>query len=189
MLGIFEPPPPSGKPRPQGEKLDPKLLLLSPCPRIVKMGWPIRVQIIVGILFFALYLVWFNETIPSLKTATPVRLAAPVFILICLLVVVSSVLIRDLRQLRLLQYGNCVLGRVVDKIRAAGGRGRRTLLVYQFAVGPGKPMTAKDTDYTKSRSINSRVLVFFDPDRLENHVALCSTGWMVCDESGRPIEP
>ena len=187
MLGIFEQPP-SGKIVPQEEKLDPKLLLLTPRPRVVKMGWPIRVQIIVGILLFALYAVWFNEAIPRLKTATAARLAAPFFVLVCLLAVASAVLLKDLQQLRLLQYGNCVMGRVVDKIKSASGRYRKPLIVYQFAVGPGKPMTAKGADY-KSCSINSCVLVFFDPDYLERHVALSSTGWTVCDDSGRPIEP
>ena len=189
MLGIFQGLPPLGKREPADEKLNPKLLLLTPRPRVVKMGWPIKAQIIVSILFCAMFMVWFNETIPSIKTATLIQLTAPAFVFLCLVVVASAVLIKDLRELRLLQYGNCVMGRVVNKIKAAGGRGRRILLVYQFAVGPGKPMTAKGSDFTKSCSINSRVLVFFDPDRLERHVALCSTGWRVHDESGRPIEP
>jgi hypothetical protein len=189
MLGIFEQAPPSARKDPHGEKLDPKLLLLTPHPRVVKMGWPIRVQIIVGGICLALFVIWFNQAIPNIKTATAIRLSAPVFILACLLGVALAVILEDLRELRLLQSGNCVMGRVVDKIKAAGGRGRRTLLVYQFAVGPGKPMTAKGTDYTKSRAINSPVLVFFDPNRLEKHVALCSTGWTVYDESGRLIEP
>lgn len=189
MLGIFQEPLPPKKKEPQDEKLDPRLLLLTPRPRVVKMGWPIRVQIIVGTLFFALFVVWFNEAIPNIKAASLVQLATPAFVLLCLLAGASGVLIKDLRELRLLQYGNCVMGCVVGKIKAAAGRGRRILLVFQFAVGPGKPMTAKGPDYTKSRSINSRVMIFFDPDRLERHIALCSTGWRVHDESGRPIEP
>jgi len=188
MLGIFEQPPLSAKKDPHSEKLDPKLLLLTPHPRVVKMGWPIRVQIIVSVICLALFVVWF-QAIPNIKTASAVQLSAPAVVLACLLGVALAVILKDLRELRLLQSGNCVMGRVVDKIKAAGGRGRRTLLVYQFAVGPGKPMTAKGTDYRKSRAINSPVLVFFDTNRLEKHVALCSTGWTVYDESGRLVEP
>ena len=187
MLGIFQEPLPSGTTDQQDHKLDPKLLLLTPRPRVVKVGWPIRVQILVGISLFAMFGLWFNEVIQSFKTATVVQLAAPLFILLCLAAGVSVVIIKDLRELRLLQYGNCVMGRVVGKIKA-GGRGRRKLIVYQFAVGPGKPMTAKGADYN-SCSVNSPALVFFDPDRLERNVAICCTGWRVCDESGRPIEP
>ena len=189
MLGILQQPLPSGKREPQDEKLDPKLLLLTPHPRVVKMGWPIKVQIMVFILFFAMFVVWFNETNLSIKTATAVQFTLPAFILLCLVAVASAVFINnDLRELRLLQYGNCVMGRVVDQVRSYGGRRRRTLIVYQFVVGPGKPMTATGNDYTKSHRVNSQVLVFFDPDRLERHVALCSTGWRVHDETGRPIE-
>lgn len=187
MLEIFQQPLPLAKT--EQDKLDPKLLLLNPRPRIVKMGWPIRVQIAVGILFVAMFLAWFNETIPSAKTAGRVQLTVPAFILLCVMVVASAVIIKDLRELRLLQYGNCVMGRVVDQVKSYGGRRRRMLIVYQFAVGPGKPMTATGNDYTKSYRINSPVLVFFDPDRLERHVAICSTGWRVHDETGRLIEP
>ena len=171
------------------DKLDPKLLLLNPRPRIVKMGWPIKVQIAIGILFFAMFLAWFNETISNIKTAVALQLTVPGFILLCLVVVASALIINALRELRLLRYGNCVMGRVVDQVKSYGGRRRRMLIVYQFAVGPGKPMTATGNDYTKSYRINSQVLVFFDPDRLERHVAICSTGWRVHDETGRLIEP
>ena len=80
------------------------------------------------------------------------------------------------------------MGLVINRIRAAGNRRRRTQIVYQFSVGPGKPMTARGFDYTNSCLIGCRVLVFFDPNGYERNVALCSTGWLVCDEKGRVID-
>lgn len=151
------------------------------------MAWPIRVQIIIiDIFLFAVFAFVFRDVIRSIKTTAD--LPFPVFFFLFLVTIMSAMIIQHFRELRLLQYGNCVMGRVVDKIKAGAGRRRRALIVYQFAVGPGKPMTAKGVDY-KSCSINSPVLVFFDPGRLESHVALCSTGWRVCDETSRPIEP
>jgi hypothetical protein len=171
-------------------ELDPKPLLETPIPRAVVMGWPIKVQMAVAALFFFLiFTVWASDAVGPDKNANFLERFGPIFALFLLFVVVSFAVIQELRHRWLLRYGKCVQGRVVDRIKATGGMRRSSFIVYQFAVGPGKPMTAKGGDYTHSLSRNSKVLVFFDPDRLENNVAICSTGWRICGENGRIIEP
>jgi hypothetical protein len=171
-------------------ELDPKLLLQAPIPRTVKMGWPIKVQIAICALFFTAILAWWTgDTAAPTKNADYMERLAPIFVFFLLVAIVSSEVIQELRNRRLLQFGNCVQGRVVDRIKATVGRRRRSMIVYQFAVGPGKPMTAKGNDHTNSYSRNSSVLVFFDPERLERNVAICCTGWQVRDEQGHILEP
>jgi hypothetical protein len=171
-------------------ELDPKLLLQTPTPRAVEMGWPIKVQIGVCALFLTAIVAWWvGDTVTPSNYFGYMERFVPGLVFLLLVAVVCSEVIQELRNRRLLRYGNCVQGRVVDRIKAGAGKRRRTLIVYQFAVGPGKPMTATGNDYTHSCSKNSSVLVFFDPEPLERNVAICSTGWRVRDAEGRTLEP
>lgn len=189
MLSIFHQPHWPTETKSEAGKLEYELLLQAPLPRTVKMGWPIRAQLIAGAILLTIYFLWVSETFAANKNVSLAGTALPILVFLLFLAIVSAVAFSNLRDRRLLQTGNCVLGRVVDRVRVAGGRRRRALIVYQFAVGPGKPMTANGDDYTNSYSTNSRVLVFFDPERLERHVAICSTGWRVCTEEGRVLDP
>src|SRR6516225_1965717 len=69
MLGIFQEPLPPGTRDPQEDKLDPKLLLLTPRPRVVKMGWPIIAEIIVCILLFAMFAFVFRDAVKGIRKA------------------------------------------------------------------------------------------------------------------------
>ena len=190
MLTIFQQSQGPIEPRPDTTALDPKLLLQSPIPRAVKMGWPIKMEIAVYAIFAAGNLAWWTSGPAKLdKSVDSAERLVPVLAFFILITVVSARAIQEMRNRRLLQCGNCVQGRVVDRIRVRGGKRSRTMIVYKFAVGPGKPMTVKVAGYSGSCSVNSPVLVFYDPDRLERNVTFCSTGWRVCDEDGRVIEP
>ena len=190
MLTIFQPSQRPTETKLETSELDPKLLLQTPIPRSIEMGWPIKVQICVCALFFtAIVAWWIGDTVTPSKYFGNMERFVPGLVFLLLIAVVCSQVIRELRNRRLLLYGNCVQGRIVDRIKAGAGKRRRTLIVYQFAVGPGKPKTAKRNDYTHSCSRNSSILVFFDPERLERNVAICSTGWRVRDAEGRTLEP
>jgi hypothetical protein len=190
MLTIFQQSQGPIERRPDTAALDPKLLLQSPIPRALKMGWPIKLEIAVYAIFAAGILAWWASGLTKLdKSLDFAERLVPVLAFFILITVVSARAIQEMRNRQLLQCGNCVQGRVVDRIRVGGGKQSKTMIVYKFAVGPGKPMTVKVEGYSGSCSVNSPVLVFYDPDRLERNVTLCSTGWRVCDENGRLIEP
>jgi len=190
MLNIFQQSQGPVETKPEASDLDPILLLQVPIPRTVRMGWPIKAEIAVSVILFAAVIVWWaaDAAAPN-KNAGFMDRFPPVFVFFVLIAIVSAQLINELRNRWLLRFGNCVNGRVVDRIKVGAGKQRRRIIIYQFAVGPGKPMTAKGNDYTNSYSRNSSVMIFFDPERLEQNVAICSTGWRVCDELGRILEP
>jgi hypothetical protein len=189
MLTLFQQTSPPAGGNPRSRELDPSLLLQSPRPRIVKMGWSMKLQFAAFAFFFVIFAIWMCDPNRVQHSGSVAGMIVPILVLLILVSIVSTILVRDFRELRLLQNGNCVMGLVVDRIRVGGGKQRRTQIVYQFAVGPGKPMTARGDDDTNSCLIGFRVLVFFDPNGYERNVALCSTGWRVYDEQGRIIEP
>jgi hypothetical protein len=189
MLTFFQQTSPPAGGIPGSRELDPALLLQTPCPRIVKMGWSIKLQFAAFAFFFAIFAIWMSDPNREPKSGSIAGMIVPILVFLVLVSIASAMAVRDFRDFRLLRNGNCVMGLVVDRIRVGGSKQRRTQIVYQFAVGPGKPMTARGDDDTNSCLIGFRVLVFFDPDGYERNVALCSTGWRVCDEQGRVIEP
>jgi hypothetical protein len=189
MRTLFQQTSPPAGGTPGSRELDPSLLLQTPSPRVVKMGWSIKLQFVAFVFFFVIFAIWMSDPNRVPKSGSVAGMIVPILVLFILVSIVSTIVVRDLRDLRLLQNGNCVMGLVVDRIRVGGGKQRRTQIIYQFAVGPGKPMTARGDDDTNSCLIGFRVLVFFDPNGYERNVALCSTGWRVYDEQGRMIEP
>jgi hypothetical protein len=97
--------------------------------------------------------------------------------------------VRILLEKKLLQFGSCSTGKVVD-VHAERSRGSsRNKIRYEFPVGGHKPMTGHGPDKAGTYKVGSPVMVFYDPSDISKHVAICSTFWMVGGKDGQFLNP
>ena len=102
---------------------------------------------------------------------------------------VAGEIFREFRNRSLLAMGTCSAGNVISQRWVKEGRSRRNEIVYEFPVGGAKPMRAHGTDLTKAYCTNMPLLVFYAPDDISRHVAICCTRWRIRSRNGSLFEP
>jgi hypothetical protein len=114
------------------------------------------------------------------------------FVILCLLAltIIREKLIVGRSNRRLIEAGECAVGRIISQKRVRERRGpSASKIVYSFPVGCGKPMTGQGTDETASYTEGMAVLVFYDPDDTSQNVAYCSTSWRIRSNEGHLLLP
>jgi hypothetical protein len=170
------------------EILETQIVEIGPAPRRVKASWMLFLQ---AAIFLLILLIFSWEAYSRIAAHSETKLIAVVFpiMFLLLLAIFSGEFLREWRNNNLLRNGIFVTGRVIAQRRVKQGRGSKSEIVYQFPVGPGKPMTGRGYDATKLYAMGSYVLVCFCPKNISQNVAICSTGWRVYDRSGFVLEP
>jgi hypothetical protein len=170
------------------EILETQIIEIGPAPRRVKASWMLLMEAAL-LLLSSLFFSW--EAYSWIAAHSETKLIEVVFsiMFLLLLTIFSGEFLREWRNNNLLRNGIFVTGRVIAQRGLKQGRGSKSEIVYQFPVGPGKPMTGRGYDATKLYSMGSYVLVCFCPKNISQNVAICSTGWRVYDRSGFVLEP
>jgi len=115
-----------------------------------------------------------------------------IFLFLCLfaLTIIREKLIVGRSNRRLIEAGECAVGRIISRERVRQGRGLSTSkIVFTFPVDSAKPMTGQVTDETASYTEGMAVLVFYDPDDISQNVAYCSTSWRIRSSEGHLLLP
>lgn len=124
---------------------------------------------------------------PGLKT-TPATMLF-VFGIPIVLIAGAMFTVRMFRQGALIRTGAYSIGRVIFFRKSRSGLSRKKAIAYEFPVGRHKPMTGRGVDWTGKSSMDSSILVFYDPNDISRYVALCSTFWQVRTETGDFFRP
>lgn len=158
-----------------------------PRPRKVGIAWRDRILLLFALLFLCVWTtLWTKAIIESWHKHTNWNLFAVPFLLFLLVIWLAQVR-RELRNYSLLTDGDVALGRVTSQ-RMSGGKGKRSVITYEFADKVGRTWSGKGDDSTRKYIESMPVVVLYDQYDPVKNVAVCTTVWKVRRSDGKLID-